>query len=405
MEALNLLFIRIKRLLGKLLPRQIQQAYARHTSQRSKISVINYFNAQYPKRVLLSYVDGPFLGSELDSHSNRREALVIAECFHKMGYCVDVVPYNFQSAIDYSPYSCVFGLGDPVERSFDQDVPNLMRIHYATGCHVQFQNTATLRRAQDVHKNKGVWLLDSCRKVPWTWSAQTTLADAMLVIGNQLVMNSYRLYYQGPIFPQITSYYAALPLDVLEGKNFSEAKKHFLYFGSTGAIHKGLDLLLEVFSENPDKILHIAAPLEGETAFVKAFAEELACPNIILHGFLDVRSEAFRHLMRECAFAVLPSCSEGISTSLLNVMCNGLVPVLTPECGYDPMPYSVPIEKADILSVKNAVDFCSSLLETEIRKRSLQCLQETRERYSIEAFRAQMEANLLHVLSVQKENC
>lgn len=406
MEILIRLLFWLKKILPRPVKNALRNAYARHKLEVSPppIPVENYFKADHSKRVLLSYVVGPFLGGELDSHSNCREALIIAECFHHMGYCVDVISYDFSWDIDYSRYNCIFGLGEPLERSFYQDVPNLIRIHYATGHHVRFQNSATLKRAQTVHESKGVWLLDSCRVVPWTWSAQTTLSSTMIVSGNKRVMESYRSHYQGPILPQIVSHYAMLPPEKLTGKNFAQAKNNFLYFSSMGAIHKGLDLLLQVFAKTPDKTLHIAAPLESEPAFTRVFAEELACPNIKLHGFLDVRSEVFCTLMRECAFAVLPSCSEAMASSLLNVMCNGLIPVLTPECGFDAMPYAVQIDAPDAASVKSAVSICSSLSTEEVKRRSLQCLAETRRRYSLDAFRAQMAANLLQICSVQ-ESC
>jgi glycosyltransferase involved in cell wall biosynthesis len=87
---------------------------------------------------------------------------------------------------------------------------------------------------------------------------------------------------------------------------------HFLWFGGAGLVHKGLDLLLDYFYENPSLTLHICGPIESEPLFAQAYKKELyETENIIMHGFVDIRGQVFEEIIKRCAFVVFPSCSEG----------------------------------------------------------------------------------------------
>ncbi len=386
--------------LAKRLPKAIRTQLASLSIYRSsRIAVKDFFSTDRKRRVLISYITEPFSGKDFSTHTNRQECRAIAEIFDRMGYSVDIVPYFYSSKIDFSRYACIFGLGDPLCKSFKQNVPGLIRIHYATGAHVAHQNRATLARAVEVHAKRGVWILDSCRVVEKIWSEQTTLVDAMIVLGGDWVAQTYRKHYAGPIYTLSPSYNAELPLESLHGKDFKSACSHYLWFGSGGAIHKGLDLLLEAFAEMPEKTLHIAGPVLTEEDFSREFAQDFALPNIIMHGFVDIASEQFLDLMRQCAFTVLPSCSEAEATSLLNVMCNGLIPVMTRECGFDNKEYAVMIDEVSRTSLDASLRECEKLGYKEILNRSQCCIEDVRTNYSLLNFKKKMEIILDKILS------
>ncbi|MDR3362749.1 MAG: hypothetical protein LBO64_07920 [Desulfovibrio sp.] len=370
------------------------------------VMIKDYYKTHRKKRILVSYIVEPFLETDWSFHTNRQEVSAIAEVFHSLGYGVDVVPYYYRKPLDYSRYTAVFGFDAPLCHSFTQNDPEPCRIYYGTGMPGYSNNLATMRRAIEVYKERGVWLIDSCRIVREDWPEQTTLVDAMITLGNHTTKEAYRIRYNGPIFTQRAIFNAAVNEEELRGKKFSEAKKHFLWFGSSGAVHKGLDLLLRIFADKPEKILHIAGPVLNEKAFMRAFSQELAKPNIVMHGFVNVRSPEFVTLMRQCAFTVLPPCAEANATSLLNTMCNGLLPVMKPVCGIDFSPYTVRIEEPDIESVRVALECCYALSAEELATLSRDCLVATRRTYSLDAFRTQLEQNLRKILKeTEADSC
>ena len=72
----------------------------------------------------------------------------------------------------------------------------------------------------------------------------------------------------------------------------------FLWIGSQGLVHKGLDLVLEAFARMPDLHLTVCGPIREEPAFEAAFRRELyATPNIETLGWVDIASPAFADLL------------------------------------------------------------------------------------------------------------
>jgi len=73
--------------------------------------------------------------------------------------------------------------------------------------------------------------LRSGRIVEKTWSIQTTLVDAMILLGNKIVEQSYRKYYDGPIYLLNPSFIEVISqenaLRITQDKDFNDAKKNF----------------------------------------------------------------------------------------------------------------------------------------------------------------------------------
>lgn len=369
--------------------------------QDTSIVIKNFFQTNFKKKVLISYIVEPFCGIPDNwLHTNRQEAIAIAQAFHSLAYQVDVISYLSKQQINFSQYDCIFGFGDPLCQSYKLGNNSSTIIHYATGMHVTHQNQATLERAKAVFKQKNVWLIESCRVVDSYWAEQAILSDAIIVLGNNMVSETYMRHNNCPIYNVNTTFNISLPDTTLDSKNFSIAKKNFLWFSSGGLIHKGLDLLLNAFSMREDINLHIAGPVYSEPRFIKAFSAELDRPNVFTYGVIDVRSEKFKTLIRSCAFGILPSCSEGQASSIKNLMSNGVLPVVTPECGYDFNKYSFIIEHTDMDSVIQAIDRCQSIDEVELKKLSEMCRTETREHSSIVNFSKKITEALNHIINM-----
>ncbi len=114
-------------------------------------------------------------------------------------------------------------------------------------------------------------------------------------------------------------------------RDYSQARKRFMWMGSIGAIHKGLDILLDVFRNHPELELYILGVSEYERRILKPFMG----PNIRDVGFIKIQSDEFLNIVTQCGFVVMPSCSERLATSVITAMNHGLIPLVTAETGIE----------------------------------------------------------------------
>jgi hypothetical protein len=342
---------------------------------RKRKKIKNYFKTQHSKNALLSYIIHPFIIGQCFSHTNYFEAMSHAKILNELGYNVDVINYDYQGKIDFSKYDLLVGFGDAFNQYFESGInKKITTIYYGTGMHVCHQNHATLKRLKDVYLKRGVWLGKSIRYVEKCWTYQTYLVDAMIILGNEVNVESYKMFYDGKIFNIPAPFYKVI--DAYEILKNSKNAKSFLWFGSSGLIHKGLDLLLDFFSKRPDLRLHICGPIENESDFKKIYYKELnETPNIITHGFVDIRSEKFKKILEDCAFLIFPSCSEGGSPSVITAVGNGaLIPIITKETTVS-TGYEIWIEDFTVEAIEKAVNKALSLTDQEIlelRKKNLE---------------------------------
>ncbi len=277
-----------------------------------KSPVINHFGDNFSKNVLISYITKPFKKGIDFSHTNSVEVLEIAKVFRSLGFNVDAADYDYEGFLDFDKYDLIFGFGEPLISSFSSNnKKNLIRIYYGTGMHVTVQNNNTLKRVEEVYRKKGVWLIESGRIVEKVWSQQTNIVDALILLGNDIVMESYKKYFDKDIYLLPPSFHKIYDYnDIIVKKNFKEARDNFLWFGNRGLIHKGLDLLLDLFKTMPEIHLHVCGPLEEEYNFKQIYRKELYdTPNIHTYGFVKIDSKLFNELIHKCGFIIYPSCS------------------------------------------------------------------------------------------------
>jgi hypothetical protein len=347
--------------------------------------IINYYRTAYPRNALVSYITDPFRNDINLSHTNSFESMEIGKAINEAGFNVDIADYDYEGKIDYSRYNLIFGFGEPLINSFYKRGKKIITFYYGTGMHLNNQNTKTLNRVKEVFDKKGVWLPGSGRIVDKAWSIQTTLVDAMILLGNEEVTKTYSPYFKGRIYNIPASFYKVTDFEeIIDSKDFNKAKTHFLWFGSSGMIHKGLDLLLEIFSKREDIHLHICGPLEGEPEFKQTYYNELfKTTNIHYHGFVLLNSALFKELLKECAFVVLPSCSEGGGASVLNVCGNGgLIPLLSKESSIDINEFGFVFDNINIESIQFTIDRALHLNDKEIKERSIKCYEVISKKHS-----------------------
>ncbi len=114
-----------------------------------------------------------------------------------------------------------------------------------------------LRRVRDRHQVS----LRSTRMVENNWAIEA--ADMGCVLGNAFTEESYR-FAGKPIHRIPLS--SVRQYDWLADKDFDACRKTYLWFGSGGFAHKGLDLVIDAFADLPDHRLLICGPLDLQTS-------------------------------------------------------------------------------------------------------------------------------------------
>jgi Glycosyl transferases group 1 len=366
-----------------------------YTSYKNNQVLVNVCKSSHKKRVLVSYTISPFLYLK-NGHTNMQESRVIASVFNSLGFIVDVVNFTNKKTIDYLKYDLIFGFGEPFENSFVDK--NLKRIYYATGAHVCHQNYAEIKRVEEVNTKYSSNILPK-RLVPWNWSMSTSLSDALIVIGNEWTKSTYDKYTVKQVFPINATALINENSKNIE-RDIEKTKKSFLWFGSSGLVHKGLDLCLEFFSENKNLTLHICGIMEED--FKVIFKEYLENKNIIYHGFVDVQSQKFINIVAECSFSILPTCSEGQATSLLTSMGAGLIPISTRYSGIDIDIHGHVLTSINLEVIQNTINKVLLLSNDEIMKQSVKVIDYIKASHMLDTYENNLTKTLIKILNDKK---
>ena len=287
-----------------------------------------------PRHALLMYTVGAFrVPSAPAAHQNLAQQRELARALAELGYEVDVVDFDERRrSLLRHDYDLVMDL-HPVEHPLYEGRlrPGAKRIAYLTGSDPEFSNAAEAARLADLERRRGVRLLPRRQCEPFP-RRELESFDAFFYFGNDATLATYAGYRLPPCHRLPNHAYD----DVTPTEAARRDPRRFLFLGGTGQVHKGLDLLLEVFAEEADLELVVCSPFHGERDFVRAYRRELsATPNIRAVGSVQVKSAGFRELQAGCGAMILPSCSEGQAGSVSTAFSYGIPCVVSAECGFD----------------------------------------------------------------------
>ncbi len=102
--------------------------------------------------------------------------------------------------------------------------------------------------------------------------------------------------------------------------------------------------------------------------------------------------------MRQCAFCILPSCSEGQSQSVLEAMNQGLVPLVSRMAGVDMGNFGFYIEPVSIEMIRWLSLALSKMSHDEWLQRSRQARAAIAEAYSEQHFRKNLMKALYQII-------
>jgi len=306
-----------------------------------RVVLENVFQTNFEKTVLISYIKSPFLSGVKKGHTSYLECYTSAEIFRELGYNVDVVEYNELNLhqVSFEKYDVIYGLGSALEKSFySKNTEKIIKIAYGTGCSTYYSDIKSALKVKKFYEKTGVLISNSARITFLPSPLQYIASDKIISLGNDFTKSTYEIEGENLSIEKLNCFYYDVYNIDLSKKDFDKARKHYLWFGSTGLLHKGLDIVIEAFKQRPDLTLHVCGASENEEKFYEYYKEELnnQVPNIINHGFVNLESDEFKDVMNTCFALIYPSESEGGSPAALNVMANGgLIPVVSKQSGID----------------------------------------------------------------------
>jgi glycosyltransferase involved in cell wall biosynthesis len=272
------------------------------------------------------------------AHQNMGQARMMATALGEAGYEVDVADVrSFRIPAPAAPYDLILTHHPALEMIRRQFSDETTVVYLATGmAHAEHNRRVEARRA-DLERRRG------CRIPPFAVNAESvsvlSRADALAGLGNAATTGTWSTCFGGPAFFFDNSGFEWIRP---ARQAAPDRARHFLFFGGVDQVRKGLDLLLDVFPALPDLHLHVAGHYALEREFCACYREELyRTSNVHLHGDIRVGSPDWESLIGQCAFAILPTCSEGQAGSVTQTMHAGLVPVVTPAAGLDVKPFGV----------------------------------------------------------------
>lgn len=396
--------MRIKKLFKKMLiTAGINEKYLTHLANKLKHRdvVYNVTHSQEEKRALLVYITFPFVNDITDErHQNIWQAREMARIIGQFGYQVDVADYQDPYIQLKYNYDFVVGL---IPRNIDYYSKHLntgaLRAAYLTSMNLEVTTRNEQLRLEALKKRRGA-SLKAYRGSDITISKKIEEFDAAWFIGSEYNYQSYNSFKMPPVsYIKNNGYNFAW-----DNTNVVRNPMKFLFLGSAGQVHKGLDILLEIFSDPSCKAeLYVCAAYESEQDFCKEYEKELFhTSNIHPEGFVDVFGDRYKELTQECAYLIMPSCAEGMAGSVLTAMSAGVIPIVSKECGYDDEDV-IHLPDCEPETIKRYVAEYATRDSDWIQAQSVKANKIASEKYSREAFSESVYAAMqrLHTKSYE----
>ena len=378
----------IRRFLSKtrpyLLAAEVKKSIANfHSMDRRVVSLTPA--APVRGNVLLSYIlDAFFLklnDSLLLKHTHYWETRQIAQTWLDLGYAVDAIHWKNQSFVPEKRYNFFVDVRMNLERIGPLLNPDCVKIMHIETAHWLFHMTAQHNRLLDLQRRRQL-TIGPRKVVNPNWAIEN--ADCATILGNDFTRSTYA-YANKPFYRIPISAPVVYPWP--ESKNFTNCCRSFLWFGSGGLVHKGLDLVLEAFAQMPDFKLTVCGPVNEEKEFERAYDKELYhTPNIHTIGWVDVSSSAFTDIMHDCIGLVYPSCSEGGGGGVITCLHGGLIPLVSYETSIDVEDFGFILKDSSIEAIKECVNRVARLSTQELTERSRKAWEYARSNHTREKF-------------------
>ncbi len=288
----------------------------------------------------------------------------IAQTFLELGYCIDLIQFQNYKFIPQKEYTFFIDICHRMESLSPLLNQDCIKILHSNTAHVLFHNAAESRRLLALQQRKRITLGAKRLEAP---NLSIEHADCAIVLGNEFTINTFR-YAKKPIYRVPLSSPQVYPWP--EEKDFGVCRKSFLWFGSDGLVHQGLDLVLEAFEQMPNYHLTVCGPISKERDFEKAFYKELYyTSNIHTIEWVDIKSSKFLEITKNCVGIIYPSCAEGGGGCVITCMHAGLIPIVSYESSVDVYnDFGVLLKESSVEEIKDSIQIVASFSTSKLKK-------------------------------------
>lgn len=350
----------------------------------NKINIVLNINndlCRNQKKVAIVYIDNNFktIFEKQVFHSQVLEMNQIVKEFINRDYCIDIINCHEELALEIikdNKYDVIFGLSDIF---YNLCILNseAKRIIYVTENHPRFSLEKESERINYYYERYK-------RKFPILRSNLYFKEKHFNVVDYAILMGESN-YFTNYSFPIKTIEPTGLVNNkyIYRERNYEKSKKNFLWFGGKGAIHKGLDLLIDVFSNREDIILHICGLDKKEKRRLKIKQKK----NIKIYGTISIYSDTFLELVNKCNFIILPSCSEAHSTGILTGMMHSLIPIVMENSGFSRLDNKCIFLKSFKIDYLNSkLSEISNYNNSYLKKMEIEVYEFSRNKFNIKSY-------------------
>jgi hypothetical protein len=261
-------------------------------------------------------------------HGTKWTYKYLKDLFESMGYNLTLLPWQDKSYTPKQIYDVVFSIINFLncEEGMDEHTKSLLRLSMTDS---DYHNQVVSQRTQEVNSKRGSHLTPNRILPPAEHTYRAfEMADRVFMNGNEVIRDTFPKQYHDKL--EMTNVPASHVGKVKRDRPIPAEREFMWHFGS-GTIHKGLDLVLEVFKRHPELTLHIVGKVDRD--FGVEFAQELGLPNVKYHGWMLVSGSSFRRILDKTFSFIAPSCSEGQSPAVATCLQLGLYPILSKQTG------------------------------------------------------------------------
>lgn len=266
---------------------------------------------------------------KLYNHSGFVHGLVTA--LNEAGYIVDLVDAHFEYTVT-NKYDVFVGHGGSCRPLIEQLPEGVPIYQYISGLYWRvFDDESDARRDRffkvhggekpEVHRRSITHLIEGLEYL-------NEKADVLFSINCPRMAKAYGRYSSKFYYTGLGAYIDPLFDIPADEKVFDKGKKNFIYVGGTGGnLQKGLDLLIEAFSELPDLNLYIYCKVEEEILdHCRDLLNKVNIHYIYHWRYLGFQSK-IADLVKNLNFSVHAPINIGMGTAFMATLGVGLIPV------------------------------------------------------------------------------
>lgn len=340
------------------------------------------------KKVLLCYLPQCFepITNHL-SHPNILHCLSMVNVLTSKGFAVDVCYSNDLYALKnlaIADYDFILGFGKVFD-SISQDETKALKILLVTENDPNVVKEKYKERIQYFKERHPSWPIKNFIVRDSFYNAKKFYeSEVAIVMNSSYNINNFKNSFSRTYPINVNGLYNE-KFSVVDKKEMLDTKK-FLWFGSSGALHKGLDIIIDAFSYLPELVLSVYGANPKELRSIKKIPQ-----NVHIMGKVSVFSDEFLKIANENAFVLSASCSEGMNSGIATCMLHGIVPIITKETGFDKNNTIIELDDFKVESVVEVLKSASQLERFVIEENIENTYKYAHDNFTLEKFEQNFE--------------